>query len=66
MKLDVNGADRHPLYRYLTSTDTGVAGDIEWNFEKFLVGRDGKVLKRYPPATPPHDAGLMQDIADAL
>jgi glutathione peroxidase len=65
-KLDVNGADRHPLYRYLTSSDAGVAGDIEWNFEKFLIGRDGKVLKRYPPATPPQDAGLMQDIADAL
>lgn len=65
-KLDVNGAHRHPLYRHLTSPDTGFAGDIEWNFEKFLIGRDGKVLKRYPPATPPQDAGLMQDIADAL
>ena len=65
-KLDVNGAQRHALYRYLTAPDTGVAGDIEWNFEKFLIGRDGKVLKRYPPATPPRDAGLMQDIADAL
>jgi glutathione peroxidase len=65
-KLDVNGANRHPLYRYLTSPDTGVPGDIQWNFEKFLIGRDGKVLKRYPPATPPRDKGLMQDIADAL
>jgi glutathione peroxidase len=65
-KLDVNGAHRHPLYGYLTASDTGVAGDIEWNFEKFLIGRDGTVLKRYPPATPPRDAGLMQDIADAL
>jgi glutathione peroxidase len=65
-KLDVNGARRHELYRYLTSPDTGVAGDIGWNFEKFLIGRDGKVLKRYAPPTPPRDAGLMQDIADAL
>jgi len=65
-KLDVNGAHRHALYRFLTSPETGVAGDIEWNFEKFLVGRDGKVLKRYPPATPPRDAGVLQDIADAL
>jgi glutathione peroxidase len=65
-KLDVNGANRHALYRYLTSPDTGVAGDIQWNFEKFLIGRDGKVLKRYPPPTPPQDAGIMQDIADAL
>lgn len=65
-KLEVNGANRHPLYRFLTSPDTGVAGDIGWNFEKFLIGRDGQVLKRYPPETKPEDRGLMQDIADAL
>jgi glutathione peroxidase len=65
-KLEVNGAQRHPLYRFLTSPDTGVAGDISWNFEKFLVGRDGRVLKRYPPETRPRDNGLMQDIAEAL
>ena len=65
-KLDVNGARRHALYSYLTSPDTGVSGDITWNFEKFLIARDGKVLKRYPPGTTPQDRGLMQDIADAL
>lgn len=65
-KLDVNGPKRHPLYAFLTSPDTGVAGDITWNFEKFLIGRDGRVLKRYPPPTKPQDNGLMQDIADAL
>ncbi|MEJ0037128.1 MAG: glutathione peroxidase [Gammaproteobacteria bacterium] len=65
-KLDVNGVNRHALYRFLTSADTGVAGDIEWNFEKFLIGRDGKVIKRYPPPTKPQDKGLMQDVADAL
>ena len=65
-KLEVNGAQRHALYKYLTSPDTGVAGDIQWNFEKFLIGRDGKVLKRYAPTTPPQDTGVMQDIADAL
>ena len=65
-KLDVNGVNRHALYRYLTSPDTGIAGDIEWNFEKFLISREGKVLKRYPPGTVPQDTGLMQDIADAL
>jgi glutathione peroxidase len=65
-KLDVNGPGRHALYRYLTSAGTGVAGDIQWNFEKFLIGRDGKVLKRYPPPTPPQDSGVMQDIADAV
>ena len=65
-KLDVNGANRHPLYAFLTSSDTGVAGDIAWNFEKFLIGRDGHVRKRYPPPTKPQDNGLMQDIAEAL
>jgi glutathione peroxidase len=65
-KLDVNGANRHPLYRFLTSSETGVAGDIAWNFEKFLIGRDGRVLRRYPPPTTPQDKALMQDIADAL
>ena len=65
-KLDVNGANRHPLYKFLTSPDTGVSGDITWNFEKFLIGRDGKVLKRYPPQTKPQDSGVMEDIAAAL
>ncbi len=65
-KLEVNGASRHPLYRFLTSPESGIAGDISWNFEKFLIGRDGRVLKRYPPETKPQDNGLMQDIAEAL
>ena len=65
-KLDVNGAKRHPLYRFLVAPETGIAGDITWNFEKFLIGRDGKVLKRYPPPTKPQDSGLLQDISDAL
>ena len=65
-KLEVNGAARHPLYAFLTAPENGFAGDIEWNFEKFLIGRDGKVLKRYPPPTKPQDSGLLQDISDAL
>jgi glutathione peroxidase len=65
-KLDVNGARRHPLYAWLTSPDNGFAGDIGWNFEKFLVGRDGRLLKRYPAGTKPQDNGLMQDVATAL
>jgi glutathione peroxidase len=65
-KLEVNGPGRHPLYQFLISPETGVAGDITWNFEKFLIGRDGKVLKRYPPPTKPQDNGVLQDIADAL
>jgi len=65
-KLEVNGPGRHPVYRFLTAGDTGIEGDITWNFEKFLIGRDGRVLKRYPPPTRPQDSGVMQDIADAL
>jgi glutathione peroxidase len=65
-KLEVNGPQRHPLYQFLTSPAGGFAGDITWNFEKFLIGRDGRVLSRYPPETKPRDNGLMQDIAEAL
>jgi len=54
------------VYQFLTSAASGVPGDISWNFEKFLIGRDGRVLKRYPPETKPRDNGLMQDIAEAL
>ena len=65
-KLEVNGSHRDPLYAWLTDPANGHPGDIEWNFEKFLIGRDGRVLKRYPPPVKPEDKGLMQDIAEAL
>lgn len=65
-KLEVNGANRHPLYSWLTSPDNGHPGDISWNFEKFLIGRDGRLLQRYSPRTPPDDPGLQRDIAAAL
>ena len=63
-KLDVNGTGAHPLYAWL-KRETGGA-DIQWNFEKFLVGRDGKVIRRYPPKTVPEDSGLRADIQAAL
>jgi glutathione peroxidase len=65
-KIDVNGAQRHPLYAWLTSQENGFPGNIRWNFEKFLIGRDGSVRARYPSGTKPEDAGLLQDIAEAL
>lgn len=65
-KLEVNGAGRDPLYAWLTDPANGHPGDIQWNFEKFLIGRDGRLLKRYAPTVKPRDNGLMQDIADAL
>lgn len=54
-KIDVNGPDRHPLYTELTATPDaeGETGDIQWNFEKFLVGPDGKVIARFRPLTDP-------------
>jgi len=65
-KIEVNGPGRAPLYAWLTSAANGYPGDIQWNFEKFLIGRDGRILRRYPPATKPEDNGLMQEIAEAL
>jgi glutathione peroxidase len=54
-KIDVNGPDRHPIYAELTAAPdaAGEAGDIQWNFEKFLVGPDGSVLARFRPMTAP-------------
>ena len=54
-KTDVNGDDRHPLYRQLTKAtcSDGEAGDIQWNFEKFLVAPDGEVVNRFRPRTEP-------------
>jgi glutathione peroxidase len=65
-KIDVNGADAHPLYRWLTAEAPGLLGSkmIKWNFTKFLVGKDGTVLKRYAPQDAP--AKLAGDIEAAL
>ena len=54
-KIDVNGPDAHPLYRYLKNEKSGILGTeaIKWNFTKFLVDRHGKVVDRYGPATKP-------------
>ena len=65
-KIDVNGAEAHPLYRWLTAEAPGLLGTkaIKWNFTKFLVGRDGTVLKRYAPTDTPES--LKADIERAL
>jgi glutathione peroxidase len=65
-KVDVNGENAHPLFRYLTSAKPGLLGSeaIKWNFTKFLVGRDGKVIERYAPTTKPED--IAADIEKAL
>jgi glutathione peroxidase len=65
-KIDVNGADAPPLYRWLTAEAPGVLGTkaIKWNFTKFLIGRDGQVIRRYAPTDKP--ASLARDIEAAL
>lgn len=56
-KIDVNGSEAHPLYTYLKSEAKGLLGTkaIKWNFTKFLVDREGKVVDRYAPKTSPKD-----------
>jgi len=65
-KVEVNGPNAHPLYQLLKSERPGLLGSekIKWNFTKFLIGRDGKVLKRYAPNTEPKD--IAKDIEKAL
>jgi glutathione peroxidase len=65
-KIDVNGTHRHPLYAWLTAPENGFPGDIGWNFEKFLIDRDGRVSCRYPAGTKPTDPTFLQDLADIL
>ncbi|MBV2133752.1 glutathione peroxidase [Pseudomonas sp. MAP12] len=65
-KIEVNGHDRHPLYRLLAGEGAEFPGDITWNFEKFLVGPDGRVLERFSPRVTPEDPQLIQAIEKAL
>ena len=64
-KIDVNGANAHPLYNYLKGAKTGLLGSsIKWNFTKFLVDKNGEVVKRYAPTDTPESIG--KELADAL
>ena len=65
-KIDVNGTGADPLYKWLSAEAPGLLGStaIKWNFTKFLVGKDGQVIKRYAPADPPQ--ALAKDIEKAL
>jgi glutathione peroxidase len=67
-KLDVNGPDRHPLYQELTSTPDadGRSGDVQWNFEKFLVSPAGRVVRRFRPVTEPEAPEVLAAIEAAL
>ena len=65
-KINVNGSDAHPLYQWLSAEAPGLLGSkaIKWNFTKFLVGKDGVVIKRYAPTDTP--ASMSKDIEAAL
>ena len=67
-KVEVNGAERHALYQALTqiADDEGHSGDIRWNFEKFLVSRDGEVVSRFKPQVTPDSAEVMAAIKAQL
>jgi glutathione peroxidase len=67
-KIDVNGEERHPIYTELTETKDaeGNAGDITWNFEKFLVSDSGEILDRFRPQVEPEDATIVSAIEAAL
>jgi glutathione peroxidase len=67
-KIEVNGADRHPIYTELTAAPdaAGDAGDVQWNFEKFLVGPDGSVLGRFRPRTAPDAPELLSAVEASL
>lgn len=65
-KLHVKGPEQHPLYAALTGPGSTFPGDIEWNFGKFLVGTDGKVIKRFSPPTTPDSKEVTEAIEAAL
>jgi len=67
-KIDVNGTGRHPLFQELTAAtdDAGEAGDVQWNFEKFLIAPDGTVARRFRPQTEPESAEVVAAIEAVL
>ncbi|WP_369271684.1 glutathione peroxidase [Streptomyces sp. R11] len=67
-KVEVNGEGRHPLYERLVghADAEGHTGDIRWNFEKFLIGRDGKVVARFSPQTEPEAAEVVAAVESAI
>ena len=67
-KVDVNGPDRHPLYAELVTTadSDGNAGDVQWNFEKFLVSPEGEVVARFRPQVEPEDPTLVEAVEAQL
>lgn len=65
-KIHVKGPEQHPLYAALTGSGAAFPGDVEWNFGKFLIGKDGKPVKRIDPGTEPTDSEVVSAIEAAL
>jgi glutathione peroxidase len=65
-KLHVKGPEQHPLYAALTGQDSPFPGEVKWNFGKFLIGRDGKIIKRFEPKEAPDSPEMVEAIEVAL
>jgi glutathione peroxidase len=67
-KISVKGSDQHPLYRYLTSDEANpsTSGEVQWNFQKYLVGRDGKVLAKFLSRVKPFSEEVTAAVENAL
>ena len=65
-KIEVNGAGRHPLYEMLAGKASPFPGDIKWNFTKFLIGKDGQIIKRFESKVTPDSPEVIAAIEAAL
>jgi glutathione peroxidase len=65
-KITVKGAGQHPLYRKLTSLPAPLGGEVQWNFQKYLVDRRGEVVAKFDPRTKPDDPGLVAKLEELL
>lgn len=65
-KISVKGEQKHPLYQFLTSRPAPIGGEIEWNFQKFLVDREGRIVERFAPRTSPQDPRVVERIETLL
>jgi glutathione peroxidase len=65
-KISVKGDDMHPLYRALTSSPEPLGGDVQWNFQKYLVDRDGNAVAKFLPLTTPEDLAFVEAIEKLL
>jgi len=65
-KIHVTGPEQHPLYGFLTGLPAPIGGPVEWNFQKYLVDRDGRVVARFAPKVEPGDAALVEQVEALL